>query len=403
MENHLLFSAFKGKHLHVGVAGSVAAYKLCDIVRAWGKAGLHCSATLTEGAQHFISPLTFQALGAMPVYSSLFDGEDIFAHLAPGQQAQACIIAPATADVLCRLAQGAASDMLSAQCLAFDGALVIAPAMNPRMWAHPATQANVATLQARGAHFVLPAEGSTACGETGQGKLADSREIYLAALRALAPQDMSGQKVLVTMGATREAWDGVRYWTNPSTGIMGASLAIAAYMRGATVHAVCGNAPWLPQDIIRHNVSSAQSMFAAADALWDDMDMGLFTAAVADFSPIPFGAEKFKKEGAEQGFSVQFRPNPDILRTLSLRRKPHQKVLGFAAETAQNLAACVHTKLERKKAHIIVGNRVNEAGSGFGAGTNSVLVADCTGREEQWPLQSKPDVAWGLCSWLLSL
>jgi phosphopantothenoylcysteine decarboxylase/phosphopantothenate--cysteine ligase len=404
MEGHLSFSAFKGKRIHLGVTGSVAAYKTCDLVRAWLSQGIHVSATLSQGASQFITPLTFQALGALPVYAPLFSGEDVFAHLEAGQNAGVFVIAPATADSLCRLAHGAAHDMLAAQCLAFNGAVVLAPAMNPRMWAHPATQSNVALLQERGAHFVLPAVGSTACGDTGQGKLADVREIYIAALRALAPQDMQGKTVLVTLGPTREAWDGVRYWTNPSTGTMGASLAVAAYLRGAQVYAVCGaGTPWLPQGITRHRVSSAQEMFAAADALWDTADIGIFTAAVADFSPVPFGAEKFKKADADAGFSIQFTPNPDILRTLSLRRKPQQKVLGFAAETAQDLAACVHTKLERKKAHIIVGNRVNEAGSGFGSSTNSVLVADCTGREETWPLQSKADVAWGLCTWLLSL
>ena len=161
-------------------------------------------------------------------------------------------------------------------------------------------------LQDVGRILFWPLWAVRACGDTGQGKLADVREIYCAALRALAPQDMQGKTVLVTLGPTREAWDGVRYWTNPSTGTMGASLAVAAYLRGAQVHAVCGaGTPWLPQGIARHTVTSAQEMFAAADALWDTADIGIFTAAVADFSPVPFGAEKFKKDGASAGFSIQ--------------------------------------------------------------------------------------------------
>ncbi len=400
-----VFSALRGKRLHLGVCGSVAAYKACDLLRGWLKAGLHVSATLTEGARQFITPLTFQALGALPVYGPLFqEGDDVFAHLEPGQGMQAMLIAPASADALSRLAHGAASDMLSAQALAFDGPLVIAPAMNPRMWAHPATRENVAALQRFGVVLVPPACGAAACGDEGQGRLADVREIHLAALRALAPQDMRGLRVMVTLGPTREAWDGVRIWTNPSSGRMGAALALAAWLRGAEVDAVCGPAtPWLPAGIRRHNVVSAGDMLAAAAALWDTADVGLFTAAVADFSPVSAGPEKFKKDKAQSGFSVSFTANADILRTLAARRRTGQRILGFAAETAADLAACVRAKLASKGADMIVGNRVNEAGSGFGTATNSVLVMDRAGREEQWPAQSKADVAWGLCSWLLSL
>ena len=306
---------FAGKRLHLGVCGSIACYKALDLLRALHALDIHVSVTLTDGARRFVTPLLFEALGAMPVYGRMFEGDEVFDHLEPGQRAQAMLVAPASADALSRLATGAASDMLSAQALAFDGPLVVAPAMNPRMWRHPATQDNVATLRRRGAEIVVPGCGGTACGDTGQGRLAPVEDLFLAALRALSPQDMAGRRVMLTMGPTREKWDGVRYWTNPSSGTMGAALATSAWLRGAEVTAVCGpGCPDLPAGVERIGVGSAREMFEAASDCWPRMDMGLFCAAVADFSPEPLGPQKFKKEGQQDGFSIRFTANPDILR-----------------------------------------------------------------------------------------
>lgn len=401
---HCRFSHYAGKRLHLGVCGSVAAFRAPDLLRWWRQARVDVSVTLTPSARRFIAPLTFEALGASPVYTDMFAPGDTFAHLEPGQIAQAMVIAPASAATLARLAQGQADEMLACQALAFDGPLVVAPAMNPRMWAHPATRANMATLAARGTAVVSPDRGGTACGDQGEGRLADLRRIYLAGLRALSPRDMAGLRVMLTLGPTREDWDAVRFWSNPSTGTMGASLAVAAWLRGASVTAICGpGCPWLPGDIVRRDVRSAREMFAAAGELWPSMDVGMFTAAVADFSPEPFGAEKFKKADAADGFSVRFLPNPDILKTLSARRAPHQKVVGFAAETAADLPAAVRAKRAAKGADLLVGNPVGREGAGFAADTNTVVVADAAGREEQWPSLPKPDVAWRICSWLLEL
>ncbi|MDE5879256.1 MAG: bifunctional phosphopantothenoylcysteine decarboxylase/phosphopantothenate--cysteine ligase CoaBC, partial [Desulfovibrio sp.] len=227
---------FAGRHLHLGVSGSVACYKAVELLRAWRRLDMEVSATLTAGAQEFVRPLLFASLGASPVYGGMFEpGQDVFAHLEPGRSADAMIVAPASAGLLSRLATGAASDMLSAQALAFAGPLLVAPAMNPRMWAHAATQENVARLRARGVTVVGPDTGAAACGDQGQGRLAGLSAIFLAALRALAPQDMAALRVLVTLGPTREPWDGVRYWSNPSSGRMGAALAACAWLRGATV------------------------------------------------------------------------------------------------------------------------------------------------------------------------
>lgn len=417
---HCRFSRFAGKRVHLGVCGSIAAYRALDALRGWIKAGLGVSATLTDAAQRFVTPLSFAALGAAPVYTRMFAQGDAaleapFGHLEPGQTAGAMVIAPATAATLARLAQGAADDLLACQALAFAGPLVVAPAMNPRMWAHPATQANVATLVGRGVTVLTPGEGGTACGEEGQGRLADVRHVWQAALKALSPQDMAGCRVMVTLGPTREQWDAVRYWSNPSSGIMGAALVTAAWLRGAEVYALCGpcvasaasdvgqgtGVPWLPLGVRRVDVVSAREMFAAAQDLWPRMDMGLFTAAVADFAPEAHGPEKFRKADAAQGFSLRFVPNPDILRTLAANRREGQRVLGFAAETVEDLASAVRAKRADKGADILVGNRLNCAGSGFGASTNAACVVDLHGREEVWPQMSKADMAWGLCSWLL--
>lgn len=403
------FSALAGRRLHLGVCGSVAVYRLLDVLRWWQKAGIQLAATVTPAAARFVTPLSFEALGAAPVYTKMFDGEATFAHLEPGQVAHALCIAPASASTLARLAQGQADTLLACQALAFDGPLLLAPAMNPRMWGNPATQANVRLLIERGAQVVLPACGSTACGDEGQGKLADPREIYWAALRALAPQDMAGRRVMLTLGPTQEAWDAVRYWTNPSTGLMGANLALAAWLRGATVEAVCGpGCPWLPSAITRHPVRSAADMYATASRLWPAADVGIFTAAVADFSPVPYGNTKFKKAEAQAqgGFSLEFAPNVDILKSLAAQRAPHQKVIGFAAESVDDTAELLRAargKLLSKQAHMVVANPIHREGAGFGSPTNSVVVVDHLGREESWPSRAKSDLAWEVCTWLLRL
>ena len=405
MDAHLAFRTEPQRRLHLGVCGSVAAYRAPDLVRQWQDAGVAVSVTLTPSASRFITPLTFEALGASPVYTAMYGDQGApspFAHLEPGQTAHAMIIAPASAATLARLAQGQADELLACQALAFRGKLVVAPAMNPAMWNHSATQANVALLRTRGVTVVEPGCGRTACGAEGQGRLADLREIHLAGLRALSPQDMDGMRIMVTLGPTREHWDGLRFWTNPSTGIMGAAVAVAAWLRGAHVEAVCGpGTPWLPAAITRHAVTSAREMLDAASSVWPTCNAGVFTAAVADFSPLPpeqGGNHKFKKSDAPDGFAVRFAPNPDILKTLAAARRPDQKVVGFAAES-QQLETSVRGKLVSKKADIVVGNLLQD---GFGTTRNTVFVADASGREERWTDLSKTAVAWRLLSWLLS-
>ena len=402
MKPYTAFTGFLGKRMHLGISGSIAAYKGLDLLRMFKDSGADIGVTLTDSAQQFITPLSYEALGASPVFSKMYPvGDDVFGHLMPGEACHAFVIAPASATTLSRLANGLADDMLSCQALAFPEKLVIAPAMNPRMWHNPATLENVEKLRRRGHVIVEPGCGRTACMEEGQGRLAPVEDIYLHGLRAMSPQDMAGQTVMITLGPTREKWDGVRFWSNPSSGTMGASFAVAAWLRGADVHAICGaGTPELPSAITRHDVTSAAEMYQAADSLWKDMNIGVFTAAVADYAPVPFGDSKFKKGGDD--LTVSFTRTVDILKTLGNAKRDDQRVIGFAAET-DNIHENVKKKLAAKNADIVVGNNVAKSGSGFGSATNEVCIVDRNGRQEDWPVAPKPEVSWRVFDWLLQL
>lgn len=405
MQSHLAFTGYLGRRLHLGVCGSVAAYKALELLRLLTGTGLGVGATLTASAERFVSRLGFEALGAAPVYGPMFDpAQGPFAHLEPGQSADAMLVAPATANTLARLAHGLADDQLSCQALAFPGPLVIAPAMNPRLWNAPATRANCDLLRERGAVFAGPACGEMACGEEGRGRFAPLEEIFALALRAVTKQDLAGIDVLLTLGPTREYFDCVRYWSNPSTGTMGAALAVAAWLRGARVRAVCGPVGlWLPPGIERVDVTSALEMHQAAMDLFPVAHWACCTAAVADFRPEPFGPGKFKKESG--GLAVAFAPNPDILAAMGRARTKGQRLCGFAAEAAdaQAMEAQARGKLQRKNLDLIIANDVTAPGCGFAAPTNGVLALDAQGRTERWPVLPKTEVAWRIWDWMLAL
>lgn len=401
---------FSEKKICMGVTGSVACYKACDLLRALVKIQIGVSVTLSKGAREFVSPLLFSALGASRVYGDMFaPGESPFAHLEPGRSDNAFLIAPASANALANLAAGSASEMYSAQALAFSGPIVIAPAMNPAMWSNPATAANVRALAERKRVIVPPASGPTACGDEGQGRLAPLPEIFLALLKAISPKDLAGLKVMVTMGPTREPWDAVRFISNPSSGRMGAALATAAWLRGAEVTALCGPGlrVYLPQEIKKIQTPTARDMYREAKKIWPDMDWGLFCAAVGDFAPIPpQGAEKLKIHKSEGVKSISLEQNQDILAELSKNRKANQKTLGFAAEICPDMESLIplaRQKLRSKDADIIAANRVNPELGAFGAEEASMAVIDRDDLTEQWGPESKADIAWELCSWLLRI
>lgn len=398
---------FAGKKLCLGVSGSVAAYKAAELTRAFLKIGVELRATLTAGAEQFVTPMLFRALGANPVYhGDQFNLNHPFAHLEPGQSADAFLLAPASANLLARIAAGMASDFLSAQILAFDGPITAAPAMNPRMWTNPATRANVAVLRERGFTIVLPEEGDTACGEKGRGRLANLTEIFLAALRSLSPQDLAGLQVLVTLGPTREPWDGVRFWSNPSSGRMGAALATAAWLRGANTTAICGPGVnvCLPKDVTRVEAQTAKEMAEAAGDLWPAANLGAFGAAVCDFAPErPHDADNVKVKKTGSPPLIQFTRTPDILAQCVANRGPSQKILGFAAEIAPNLDALkilAAEKMNRKRPDLLAANLVNKNIGAFGANNSELVVMDKNGDVAVWESRPKADAAWELCAWL---
>ncbi len=408
MQSHLLFELPEPKKIHLGVTGSIAAYKAVELMRAWQKAGIEVSVTLTESAQKFITPLTFETLNASPLYLSMF-GEAL-SHLAPAKDADAFFIAPASADTIAQLAHGRADTLLAAQALAYPkerGPLVIAPAMNPHMWKNQATQDNINILEDRGILCISPDKGKVACNDEGEGRLSSLENLFLQGIKSVTEQDLEGKTFLITLGATREYFDSVRFWSNASTGMMGMCFAIAAWLRGAKVHAICGSNVdlYCPDDSLfhKHTVGTAQEMLTKAEEYFDYADYGIFTAAVADFKPEDYGKGKFKKSEAEEGFTLNFYPNEDILKNLAQSKQSHQKVLGFAAESAQtqeDLARLTQGKLESKEADMMVGNTILD---GFGTENNRVYVVDTEGREEHWQKLPKTEIAWNVLTWLNSL
>ena len=395
--------AFASLRLHLGITGSVSAYKAVDLMRFLQRQGVQVSVTLTSTACRFVTPLLFEALSASPVYSTMFaegtSDTSPFAHLEPAGFADAFAVVPATATFMSRLAHGMADEILSAQALAFPGKLLLAPAMNPHMWTNEATQQNVQTLRQRGHTVVSPASGAVACGDTGAGKLPPVDELALYCLRALlaakGKNDLKDTTVLVTLGPTREPFDLIRFWSNSSTGLMGTSLALAAWLRGANVRAVHGplSTP-LPSVVTSYPCQTAKDMLDACTGLMPSVDVGIFSAAVSDFAPAFHGKTKFKKAGKEQGFTLAFTSTPDVLATLAKTKMPSQRFVGFAAE-AENLVDNAKAKLLRKNLDMIVANRIGIPGEGFGATTNAVHIltdTDC----EALPLCSKFETAWNI-------
>ncbi|HKK34008.1 MAG TPA: bifunctional phosphopantothenoylcysteine decarboxylase/phosphopantothenate--cysteine ligase CoaBC [Desulfomicrobiaceae bacterium] len=398
---HYLFDCFPGRRVHLGVSGSIAAFRGLDLLRALTGNNLRVSATVTPSAAQFVTPLSFESLGAEPVYQDMFvPGQSPYAHLEPGQECDALIICPATANTLARMAHGLADDMLSCQALSFAGPVVVAPSMNPGLWNAPATRENWKTLMDRGVIGVGPVQGNVACGDTGTGRLAPVSDIFVETLRALSPRDLQGTRVLVTLGPTREFFDRVRFWSNPSSGTMGACVAVAAWLRGAEVHVVHGPISLeLPAGIQRTAVTTAKEMFTACMDLWPNMDAGCFTAAVADFSPEPYPGGKLKKEDTRDGLHVDFTPNPDILYTVGHNKKPGQRLIGFAAEAGE-LPPAAKRKLDRKNLDLIVANRIDQDEGGFGATTNSVLMLDNRGQSRELVHLHKTKIAWRIWDWI---
>lgn len=360
----------------VGVSGGIAAYKAAEVVRQLIKRGHRVQVVMTRAATEFIQPLTFAALTGEKVVTELFDTTSATAtldssveHIGVAQQTRLLVIAPATADLLAKLAHGLAGDFLTTMALAYTGPVLVAPAMNTNMWAHPATQANVATLRERGVHFVEPDAGDLACGMVGPGRLAEPEVIADAAERLLAPvRDLAGERILITAGPTREPIDPVRYIGNRSSGRMGYALARAALERGACVDLISGPTDLpAPAGADLAHVETAGEMLAAVSERWPQATIGIFAAAVADYRVEAQSAEKIKKNGTGAR-SLALVENPDILAE-AVRTRHEQIVVGFAAET-NDVLANARSKLERKGCDMIVANPVGTVAQGTGIGAD---------------------------------
>ena len=378
------------------IGGGIAAYKSLELIRELKKRGFAVRAIMTKAAEQFVTPLSVAALTGEKVYSDLFSltDETEMGHIELSRSADLVVVAPATADLMAKMAAGLATDLASTTLLATDKRVLIAPSMNVRMWQHPATHRNIRTLHSDCVLFVGPNEGEMACGEYGPGRMAEPLEIVAAVENALGPQTkpLLGKHVLITAGPTREAIDPVRYISNHSSGKQGYAIAEAAKNLGAHVTVVSGPVNVaLPTGIGLMRVNSADEMLnAVKNAL--PADIAIFTAAVADWKVAAFAGQKIKKKGDGTLPSLSFIENPDILKTIASMKKDRPKiVVGFAAETEQVLDHA-KAKLAKKGCDLIVANDVSPEGGVFGGDLNTVQLVTADG-VESWPAMSKADVA----------
>jgi len=385
----------KGKHILLGITGSIAAYKSAMLVRDWIKAGAEVQVIMTPLAKAFITPLTMATLSKHPVMFDFFDPTNGAwnSHVEMGRWADVMVIAPATANTIGKMANGIADNLLLTSFLSAKCPVFIAPAMDLDMWLHPTTQQNVLRLQQMGVHLIEPTTGELASGLEGKGRMAEPETItetlnqYFATANSLL-----NKKIMITAGPTYEKIDPVRFIGNYSSGKMGFALAEECAHRGADVTLVCGpvglqtNHP----SIRRINVESAEEMYQAVTDLFSDQDVAILAAAVADFTPETKAAQKLKRENNQ--LILQLKPTHDIAAALGERKKEHQILVGFALET-ENEIENAQAKLKRKKLDMIVLNSLQNAQAGFGYDTNQVTIIEKNGSIIEYPLKDKHHVA----------
>ncbi len=379
-----------GKRIVLGVGGGIAAYKIPDLARRLNDAGADVRAVMSESAAAFITPLTLQAVTGHPVTagwpgaSGNPAGGDAMEHISLARWADLVIVAPATANLMARLAAGAADDPVAALCLATEAPLIVAPAMNVRMWAHPATRANALTLQANGAVLVGPARGTQACGEFGDGRMSEAAELTDAAavLLSAGAASLAGLRVMVTAGPTYEPLDAVRGLTNRSSGKMGRAVAAAAIAAGARTTLINGPGTPPPPPAARvHNITTGREMLAAVESEVDAADIFIGVAAVADFRPGTARRDKMKR-GAISGRApaISLAANPDIIKTVAAR-DPAPFTVGFAAETG-DLVRRARAKLRAKKLDLVCANRISDA---IGGDSSALTVVGQDGAQQLGP------------------
>lgn len=385
----------QGKKIVLGVTGGIAVYKAVDLVSRLRKAGCEVRVVMTEHAQQFVTPLTFKEISGNAVATSMWNANQEFnvEHIALANWADAFLVAPATANILAKMACGIADDLLSTTLLAAQAPIVVCPAMNTGMYQNPATQENIAKLQERGVTVMPPAVGHLACGTSGPGRLPEPQQIveFMSAFFAGREGDLRGLRVLVTAAGTREPIDPVRYVGNRSSGKMGYAVAQMAAERGADVLLISGpSALAAPPNVRVVNVETTNEMLEACLAAYGDVDIVIKAAAVADYRPRDVADQKIKKK-TDDALTVVMDKNPDILKTLGTK-KEQQVLVGFAAET-QNLLANAREKVVKKNLDMIVANDVTAAGAGFNSDTNIVKFLFANGDVRELEQMPKVDVA----------
>lgn len=383
----------KGKNIALGVSGGIAAYKAAALTSKLVQAGANVKVIMTNSAQQFITPTTFQALSRQPVYTDTFHEQDPsqIQHIDVADWADLFLVAPATANVIAKMAGGHADDMLTTTLLATEAPVYIAPAMNVHMYSHPAVMNNMKQLDEWGFRFIEPGEGYLACGYVGKGRLEEPETIVRVLEGEMDRKKiLEGKRVLITAGPTREKIDPVRYFTNPSTGKMGFALARQAAALGADVTLIAGPVQLdTPPGVNRFDVTTAEDMFQAVMQHYPDQDIVIKSAAVADYRPKVTYEHKMKKQ--DGNYVVEMERTKDILFELG-QRKEHQYLIGFAAET-NDVEHYGRKKLINKNLDAIVINNVGDPGAGFGTDTNASLFLTKKGQEQTYPLQSKDELA----------
>ena len=382
----------KGRKIVLGVTGGIAAYKAAELVRELVRSGAEVFVVMTRNAQAFITPLTFQTLSGHSVTTELFSltEESEIGHIALADRAELLAIAPATANIIGKIAAGIADDILTTIVMAAKAPVLMAPAMNVHMWENPVCQENIRKLRSRGFHFIDPEAGDLACGYEGKGRLAEIPAIVEEIRSILSPKDLSGETLLVTAGPTEEPIDPVRFLSNRSSGKMGFAVARAARRRGAQVILVSGpSALPAPSGVKFIPVRTASEMREAVLGSLPGVSMLIMAAAVSDYRPKGTSPEKIKKSRAELTLPLEL--NPDILHEAG-QRKEKRLLIGFAAET-ESLLANARKKLAEKNLDLIVANDVRLPGAGFQVDTNVVKLIDRSGKVEELPLMSKEDLA----------
>ena len=397
-------SELAGRHVVLGVTGGIAAYKSCEVVSRLRKLGASVHVIMTKNATEFVAPLTFETLSNNPVVTDTFARPETWEveHIALAQRAEVFVIAPATANILAKMACGIADDMLSTTVLATKAPVLVAPAMNTGMWTAEATRQNMETLKARGVQVVGPDSGLLACGDTGAGRMSEPEAIVAAIVALLCPKrDMAGMRVMVTAGATRERFDPVRFMTNDSSGKMGFAVAEAARARGAEVTVIAGSTTAQePRGVAMVRVESTRDLMEAVVSRAAEMDVIIQAAAPADYRFAETHDTKHKKKAGEP-LVVELVENPDVAAEVGRRKRAGQTLVGFAAETGLQLENA-RKKLDKKNLDLIVFNDVTAPGAGFNVDTN-IATLITRERETACPLRTKRELAEDILDAVMAL